>query len=217
MKYLESTIKGRKIYGLHVYGSKFALTVHNKDTRYKTQTDRVYEFKTNGKFEDLFFPLIEEAREFFQCNAIWAIPSSTAGTLNRLQAKFGQQFKRVTDAEKRKYNHACIPDLSGIELQEEPGTKILLVDDVVTSGGTMLAIAEMLEAKGAAVVCLALGMNVKLFPEPPDCSEIEQEIAHRLGRKAHGEKAQSTLPFELVEKWTQSFQKFKQEKMQCQA
>ena len=112
---------------------------------------------------------------------------------------------------------ACILDLSGIELQEDPsGKKILLIDDVCTSGGTIIAIAEMLEAKGSTVVCLALGLNVKLFPEPPDVLEIEQEVAHRLGRKAHGEKAQSTLPAELVEKWTQSFRKFKQEKI-CQA
>jgi hypoxanthine phosphoribosyltransferase len=217
MKYLETTIRGRKIYGLHVYGSKFALAVHNRDNRYKTQTDRVYEFKKKGKYEDLFCTLIEEAQEFFQCSEAWAVPSSTAGTLNILQSKYGEQIKRVKDAEKRKYNHACIPDLSGLVLAKEPtGKKIMLVDDVCTTGKTLCGIAETLEAEGASVICFCLGMNVKLFQDPPDVLEIEQEVAHRLGRNSSGEKHKSTLPVELVEKWTQSYKNFKQEKMKCQ-
>ena len=177
MKYLEITIQNRKLYGLHVYGNKLRLFADNAETRHRTQTERVYEFRKNGKFEDLFFPLLSEAREFFQCSEIWAIPSSTASSVNRLQSQYGQQLRRVKDAETRKYNHAGVPDLSGVEISGSPdGKKILLIDDVVTSGGTMIAVAEMLEAKGAAVTCLCLGMNVKLFPEPPDAPILKRKL-----------------------------------------
>jgi orotate phosphoribosyltransferase-like protein len=155
-------------YGFKVYSSLLAGNFHKnenfndnseKDTRF------VYDFKKYGSHRELITNYLTILKSYFDTQTIVAVPAHTTD-INNLQLIVGTVIKRIAESAPRKYNHklALSKDYANtyqIDFGKLKEKKIILVDDVVTSGETINHFADALQAKGYEVVKFALGIDYK--------------------------------------------------------
>jgi len=180
-------VSGADIYGIHAYGSLFAMNVKKSESPYLPQARRVYAFKKFGRNTDVFVKLIETMKTASQADVVLAIPSSKADKVSILQGVFGIGLKRNVDSEQRKYNHGrSVDDAGKVDLLiGVTGKKVLLVDDVVTTGKSIVFYRQMLLKAGAASV-IAVGVGISLTaavyrPEHQVVDKVFDKIKGELG------------------------------------
>jgi len=164
------------VYGLKCYSSLIGLSfagakegdpVHDKDA--ERDTHFVYDFKKKETRKDLIKKHLQILKAYLGADTICAIPPHIPNSLNSLQKMFGATINRVELTEPRKYDHKN--DLKQnyeqtyeIDWSNLTG-KILLIDDVCTSGATLVHFANKLQYNGFEVVKMALGIDHKLNPQ----------------------------------------------------
>jgi hypothetical protein len=164
-------LKWTDILGLRFYTSILSSALQTKAHREKgdpTDTRWVFNFKKYFKNADEIELIVETVASFFECADILAIPPSRVENQpNSLQRLFGEKIRRVRDVETRKYHHkaplsADYVDSYTIEKDVIKGTRLLVVDDICTTGTTLNHFAMRLESEGLNVVKFALGLDYKL-------------------------------------------------------
>lgn len=164
MQYLTDN-RNLGIRGLLPYRSSFNARARG-DTRDALSSQRVYRLKSAGESAATWRTLILAAKDDLQCGVVWVVPSHLPGTINALQSIFGATIRRVKETVPRKYDHAAPVDLSSMAFPPaEPGIRALLVDDVATTGATLVSIREHLAGLGVEAVPLACGIAAKLLPK----------------------------------------------------
>lgn len=154
-------------YALWHYQSLFDAHA-NGNRRAERESQLVYSFKKHGRNRALVSAAVRAAGRALGCDAILAVPGhSTAAT--QLQKTFGQTARRIRETSSRKYNHAAEIDFevesASLDLPEDfKAEKVLVVDDVATTGKTLDFWRRYLAARGMACECLALGAGKKLNP-----------------------------------------------------
>ena len=162
------TEPGAAVYALKRYVPRMAtLRQLKKDSRTKAENDYAYNFKISGRHADEVEHCLRRMAEHLGCAGILAVPPSAVDTQpNACQRIFGINVRRTRDAEPRKYNHSKpIPDGHEDTYVIENvarGGKYLLVDDICTTGKTLLHFKAAVEALGAAVEMAAVGIHHKL-------------------------------------------------------
>ena len=136
----------------------------------------VYDFKKYFKNSEIIKIMIDSFAAYHQCKVIVPIPASTTEP-NSLQKLYASVIYRHIPTEPRKYNHLKPIDEDyknsySISHDLEP-CKILLVDDICTTGKTINYFAEEFEKRGFEVVKLALAIDYKLEPNEDILLEIE--------------------------------------------
>jgi len=139
---------------------------------YAQEAQRVYNFKKHGTGADGIKAIVTAAAKHFGCDAVVACPGHTTDE-TALQTLFGATLRRVAEVESRKYNHeAAIDFTEEVKTVELPdgfaARKVLVVDDVVTTGKSMRFFCGVFEALGMEAVGLCLGLNYKLNPAEAD-------------------------------------------------
>lgn len=177
---------GQGLRGLLIYASTFNTRARG-DARHASQAQRVYRFKAVGENAGTVKRLMEQAAVDLGCVAVWAVPGHEAGAVGHLQRLFGTTIKRTRTTERRKYNHKAPVDVGSLEFPPPPaaGGRVLLVDDVATSGATLLAIRDHLAGLGIEAVPLVLGLNWRLLPKGFDSAPLDAQW-HRAAIEARG-------------------------------
>ena len=121
--------------------------------------------------------LIEAARVDLGCVEIWTVPPHDPNATSRLQELFGVTIRRARTVEPRKYGHAAPVDLGSFDFPPAPasGGRVLLADDVATTGATLLTIREHLAGRGVEAVPLCCGLNWRLVPKGCDPAELDAQ------------------------------------------
>jgi hypothetical protein len=164
------------IRGLLPYRSTFRLRAMG-DKRGALAAQRVFRFKKSGESAAVWQRLIEAAAADLGCVAVWAVPGHEAGAVGHLQGLFGETIRRTRTTEPRKYGHAAPVDVASMEFPTPPasGGRVLLVDDVATTGATLTAIRDHLAGLGVEAVPLALGLNWRLLPKGFDVAALDAQ------------------------------------------
>nr|MCU0391396.1 phosphoribosyltransferase [Thermoflexibacter sp.] len=154
------------VYGLKIYASLIASFTHDQPKELEHETRFTYDFKKYMKHANTIKSMITAVANRFSCRCIVAIPPHTTEP-NSLQKLFGNLITRTTEVLPRKYNHKKpLPNDYGtsyhINLEAIPQGKILLVDDILTSGATINHFAQIFEGKGYEVVKFCIGIDKKL-------------------------------------------------------
>lgn len=159
-------LRWKEIYGFIEYGSILSDSVQ-KGKRGDRQGSRwIYNFKQYGKSEESIRIAVEAFSAWTGCGDIIAIPGHT-NTKTYLQKAFGEKIAREKEVKPRKYNHSKpLPEgfekTYSIDVKKIHGQKVLLVDDICTSGKTMEHFGNVLSSLGFEVSKLALGLDHKL-------------------------------------------------------
>lgn len=172
-------LKWKDIYSLVIYTSIISNNFNRKSKKKKGNSHDardIYNFKKYFKNSDTFKVIIEAVAKHYKCTQIVSIPASTTEP-NSLQKLFGSLILRHIPTEPRKYNHSKPIDDDyknsySISHDLEP-QKILLIDDICTTGKTINYFAEVFENKGFEVVKFSLALDYKLEPEESDLIEVE--------------------------------------------
>ena len=166
MKFTLYHAEAQDVFGLCKYTSTYRGNIAGKDAW--TEADRVYRWKKEGAMHDDFMASVRQFAASAGCSQIVAVPGHTPKP-SRLQTVFGEAIKRTEEGQPRKYHHTREVDEppERFDLTDAPtGGKVLLVDDICTSGGSLEYFAALLSARGCDVVKFALGVNRKLDPHP---------------------------------------------------
>jgi hypothetical protein len=169
-------VAGVPIFGIHAYGSLFAMNVSKSTKPYIIQARRVYAFKKFGKHLKEYVELIGRLQKASGADLIVAIPSSKTSKISTLQGAFGDGLKRSIDSESRKYNHSgMVEDKGKVVLQVDvAGKKVLLIDDVVTTGKSILFYRQMLLDAGAAdIISAGVGVSFAACVYRPDSQVVD--------------------------------------------
>jgi orotate phosphoribosyltransferase-like protein len=111
----------------------------------------------------MYFDLL---KAYFETNSLVIVPAH--GTVeNNLQKNFGSLIKRIAEVSPRKYNHKHPLDKDyafsyQIDFAKIRDKKVILIDDIVTSGETINHFAEVLQTKGYEVIKFGIGLSHKL-------------------------------------------------------
>lgn len=161
----EGNVFGMKIYS-SLLGANWAGQPADSDEK---QTRFVYDFKkyfSNKNEIDLF---IRATAFYFDCTGIAAVPPHKVEQ-NNLQFMYGTHFERIAETLPRKQSHtkplqADYAQSIRNNFSTIKGKRVLLVDDVVTSGTTLAFFANELEQAGFEVVKFSIGITLKLRPQ----------------------------------------------------
>lgn len=161
-------LRAGKFFGLYGYDSLIAQNLAGS-TDFASETRLVYEFKRNNAKVKFFEERVRMVACGLGCSDIVAVPPHLP-TANNLQLIFGETIRRVKEVQARKYTHkeALPTDYAEsylIDVGKILGKRVLLVDDIITSGATITHFAETLEALGYEVVLFGLGLRKTLKPE----------------------------------------------------
>jgi hypothetical protein len=157
------------IYGLKVYTSILSAnfeTGARKEKGDPKEARWVYNFKKFGKCADEVRLMVSVLAAHLGCLDIVAVPGS--GTeANQLQKLFGTKIERIKEVQTRKNRHKePLPDdyedSYVIHTEEIRGEKILVVDDITTTGTTLNHFADSLGKIGYEVIKAAIGLDYKL-------------------------------------------------------
>jgi hypoxanthine phosphoribosyltransferase len=152
---------GRGIRGLLPYRSTFRLRAMG-DTRGALASQRVFRFKSTGESAEVWRRLVEQAAADLGCAAVWVVPGHDPNTESHLQRLFGVSIRRARTVERRKYHHSGPVETNSMDYPASAPGRVLLVDDVCTTGATMTAIRNHLSTLGIEALPLALGLNWRL-------------------------------------------------------
>ncbi len=161
--------KEKDCYAFFEYASMFGQNINpnaTSDEKTIKNAKFVYDFKKYfPKNKQKVFNLINMAKAFLDCEQIVCIPSHLT-ELNSLQKLFGLTIERLIEVAPRKYNHKSkIDDSHRATYQinySNLKNKLLLVDDILTSGATLRHFKDILTNKGFKVESVVLGINHKL-------------------------------------------------------
>lgn len=157
--------KDGDIQGVYVYVNLLKACFRIETRLFLPGARRVYCFKRHGIGRSWVGNAIEQARVENRCDSVLIVPGSTPEE-TRLQMLFGAQIKRVKEVSRRKCNNKCeLPEDYGDSLffKAEREQKVLLVDDVCTTGRTLRWFRKYLEGYGYESVMFCLGLNVKML------------------------------------------------------
>ncbi|TAH19307.1 MAG: phosphoribosyltransferase [Cytophagales bacterium] len=162
--------ESQNVYGLKKYSSLIGSFVQGKDVSDDYDTRFTYNFKKYGKNKETIKSHLKLIAYYLGIDTIVAIPAHTAEP-NQMQLIYGEVIQRVNEVLPRKYNHdkpiqsnyfeSYVVDFKSIK-----GKKIMLLDDVITSGQTMNHFDSVFTAKGFEVVRFSIGIAEKLNPIP---------------------------------------------------
>jgi hypothetical protein len=161
------------IRGLQIYASTFNTRARG-ETRHAAQAQRVYRFKKSGEAAPTVKRLIEQAAIDLDCDAVWIVPGHEAGAVSHLQEIFGTTIERIKTTERRKYRHSAPVDIESMTFPPAVG-RVLLVDDVCTSGATLATLREHLAGLGIVAIPLAIGLNWRLLPKGFDSTVLDAQ------------------------------------------
>ncbi|GEM_PF-5674902 len=154
------------IQGVYVYVNMIKACFRIETRAFLPGARRVYSFKRYGIGRSWVMNAVEQARLENRCESVLIVPGSTPEE-TQLQMLFGAQIKRTREVTKRKCNNKHeLPINYGDSLifkAGQPG-RVLLVDDVCTTGRTLRWFREYLERQGYEAVMFCLGLNVKMLP-----------------------------------------------------
>ncbi len=160
-------LRAGEFFGLYGYDSLIAQNFAGS-TDFANETRLVYEFKKHNTKASFFEERVRLCAFGLGCEDILAVPPHLPHC-NNLQLLFGEKIRRVKEVTERKYTHkealpANYADSYLINTSKIVGNKILLIDDVITSGFTIRHFAGVLEGLGFEVVMFGLGVRKKLKP-----------------------------------------------------
>ncbi len=164
--------KDLNCYGFKIYSSLIANNFakeHFEESQKnlsEQETRFVYDLKKYGANTEIIKKYFLLLQAHFETQTIIAVPAHTTET-NNLQKIYGTIITRIAEVAPRKYNHkqALSEDYSKsytINFDKLKEKKVLLIDDVVTSGETLNHFAKELQNKGFEVVKFGLGLSHKL-------------------------------------------------------
>ena len=162
------------IQALLPYRSTFAARARG-DNRDALSSQRVYRFKTAGESAAVWKSLIDAARVDLKCAVVWAVPSHDPAKENHLQELFGVTIRRTRLTPPRKYAHADPVDVASMAFPSSASGRVLLVDDVCTTGATLTAIRDHLAGMGVEAAPLALGIAARLLPKGYDAEPLLEQ------------------------------------------
>jgi len=163
-------VADRNVFGLWKYLSWFGQCVNpttTDDPEVINGARTVYDFKKQFMHRTKVLNLLKIAKLHFKADAMVIVPGHTPQP-NNLQILFGTIIHRHKEVEPRKYSHKKpladhYSDSYSIDFMELNNAKrLLLVDDIYTSGATMNHFADALRREGFEVVCFALSIDYKL-------------------------------------------------------
>lgn len=158
-------LKWNEIYGFKEYCPTIVY-LHSKQPDVDRQGSQwVYDFKKRGKYRVEVGLLLEALRVHLKCDEAIAIPpSSPDDQPNELQRLLGVRIQRTKEVTTRKFHHTkelCKGYGKSYMVNGVVGPRILLVDDIVTTGRTLNHFREALTKKGFEVEMAALGIHYK--------------------------------------------------------
>ena len=145
------------------YRSTYRLRAHG-DTRSALAAQRVFRFKSKGESSATWRRLVEAAASDLGCSEVWVVPGHDPGETSQLQQLFGTTIRRKYETTRRKYSHKAPVDIASFGMPKTKAKRILLADDVCTSGATLTALRDHLQTMGVKAIPLALGIHPKLCP-----------------------------------------------------
>ncbi len=147
-----------------------------QDPELAKETNIVFYFKTQFRNSKNIKRIVEKVKDHLGCNYIVAAPGKSPEK-NSLQQLFGDELiKRTTEVPGRKYHKGTdiTPEwYDSIKInwsRLNKNSKILLVDDFLTTGQSIQALTQLLSAKGHHVIPLVLGFNPKYY----DLNQFEE-------------------------------------------
>jgi Phosphoribosyl transferase domain len=164
--------KDLNCYGFKIYSSLIAnnFSKEHFDESQKNLSEQetrfVYDLKKYGANTEIIKKYFLLLQAHFETQTVIAVPAHTTET-NNLQKIYGTIITRIAEVAPRKYNHkhALSEDYAKsykINFDKLKEKKVLLIDDVVTSGETLNYFAKELQNKGFEVIKFGLGLSHKL-------------------------------------------------------
>lgn len=159
-------------YGFKVYSS---LIANNFAENYFDEKDKnlseketrfVYDLKKYGANISEITTYFNLLKAHFETNSLVIVPAHGTEE-NNLQKHFGSLIKRIAEISPRKYNHRHPLDKDyafsyQIDFAQLKDKKIILIDDIVTSGETINHFAQIFTSKGYEVIKFGIGLSHKL-------------------------------------------------------
>jgi phosphoribosylpyrophosphate synthetase len=151
-----------------IIANNFGKSAIDTFEREDLQTRFVYDFKKYGSHKTEIIDYLEFLKLFFETTTVVVVPSHLP-VLNELQKLVGSQvIERTKESIPRKYNHKVglaedYEDSYTIHWHQLKEKKLILIDDVCTSGVTLSHFANVLQQKGYEVIKFSLGVNAR-FP-----------------------------------------------------
>jgi len=147
------------------YRSMYAARAQG-DTTDATASQRVYRFKKNGESAATWQALVDASRRQLRCSAVWVIPPHDKQETSQLQKLYGITITRKRTVEPRKYNKPAPLDIKSLKFPAlKKGSRVLLLDDITSTGITLRGVAAHLKTKGVHATPLALGMFWRQLPK----------------------------------------------------
>jgi len=162
--------EGHIYYGSVLWKSIFRARMYKegKGTLYRQQ--QIINFKNRGINRSYFKQVIKAIEKYFKPDLIIALPGSSIQPTNIQKLLENYYIIRTQEVSQMKYrenkrieNNEL--DTLKIEWDQITGNKILLIDDIITTGNTMEIYKNILRTKfNSEFICYGLGINYKLEP-----------------------------------------------------
>lgn len=175
-----------------------------KDQYQRNIINRVLQLKNANKWGEFWTEVIEAVKNYFEADIIVVIPGSS-GEFSHLQDLLdSHHLKFKTPQLSRKYQTSKktadityppeviqMNDLNGLAAQ-----KVILLDDVITTGATMRFWRSYLQGYGIDPICLALGMAEKIPSEVVHEITLEEDRpSGMVNLPKNGQKKQEMADF----------------------
>lgn len=177
---LKANARGLEVFGLREYVSLISAGFQTPTQRARPDAAGarwVYAFKKSNADSARVEVLVRGMAKHLGCDAIVAIPASGPAA-NNLQRLFGMTIKRIAAVATRKRNHSATLEAGYAESYQVDwtpfvGKRVLLLDDVASTGVTLLHFVEICKKNGIECVAAALGLNYRLDATAAATIEVE--------------------------------------------
>jgi hypoxanthine phosphoribosyltransferase len=157
-----------------------------KDQYQRNIINRVLQLKNRDKWGEFWTDVIGAVKKDFEADVLIVVPGSS-GEFSNLQKLLKSEHLIFTKPQiSRKYQSTRKSDdinyppelIKAKGLNGLSDKRVLLIDDVITTGATMRFWASYLKNYGIDPICLALGMAEKIESEVIKEIEVKAERAH---------------------------------------